>query len=166
MIAGLILVIIGGFLAVAGIMCRFAFFLESRDIPFTWKYYLCIGLSFLGTIPATVGFYLLTQIPVNSIQDYSQILTVLSILATGIITAFFTFSYANLKGDEVALPTLLSVCFVILFYFVFFAISFYIGKSKLIHNNENVEVFVPWIMWILLVANMMYDFMDYRRTPK
>jgi len=165
MILGSILVALGGTLAFVAVLCRFGFYAQSRIIKFGWKYYLCILMSFLGTILAAIGFYLLvTQTPINAKQDYSQILGVLSLLAAGIITGFFTFSYVNVSDDEVILPTCISCCFVVLFYLVFLAISYYVGRSSATHNIENVEGVVPGIMWLLLVANMIYDFLDYRKN--
>lgn len=163
-LVGEILVIAGLLLAVAAIMCRMLFF-HSRVIVFNRKYTLCLVLAFLGTLPAYIGYIILfSQTSINTTPgvDYSQILTLLSLLAAGTITGFFTFTYENVREDEKVLPTLLSMFFVAMFYLLFFLISYYAGRSKLTHNIEGAAVFVPSIMWLLLLANTAYDFLDYR----
>ncbi len=60
------------------------------------------------------------------------------------------------------MPTLISVCFVIMFYLVFGAISFYMGRDKGIHDIEFITPLGTIIMWMLLAANVGYDFLDYR----
>ena len=95
-------------------------------------------------------------------MDYSQILTVLSLLAAAIITGFFTFTFTEAAPDKHLMPSAISSCFVVLFYLVFAAISFYMGKSGHIHNAPYATCVVPMIMWVLLVANVVYDFWDYR----
>src|SRR5262245_58547904 len=137
-VGGIILVLIGLLLQVITLILRMYFFSGNRNITFNWQYYLCIGLSFAGTFPAAVGFYLLTQGPINNAQDYSQILTVVSLLAASLITGFFSFSYQNTRKDEWFLPTMTSICFVGLFYLVFFLLSFFLGASKLTHNIEGL----------------------------
>jgi hypothetical protein len=144
-----------------------AFFSETREIELKWKYGLCIGLSLLGTVPAAIGFYLVIgETPIHPKQDYSQILGILSLLAAGTITGFFTFSYQNVRKDEVALPTFLSVSFATMFYLIFSGICLYMGKSESIHNVEAAAQYVPAIMWLLLLANVMYDFLDYRTNEE
>ncbi len=137
----------------------------TRNIILDWRYYALLLLSLFGTLVAYLGFRQLAGVPVNEMVDYSQILTVLSLLAAGIITGYFTFTYEQSAADERFLPTALSTCFALLFYLVFGAISFYMGKSKQIHSTEGANTVGPIIMWVLLLANSFHDFWDYRKGP-
>ena len=94
--------------------------------------------------------------------DYSQILTVLSLLATGIITGFFTFTFQDAAHDERWLATAISICFALLFYTVFGALSLYVGRSAHIRAAEYAASLLPLLMCLLLLANALYDFWDYR----
>lgn len=166
---GLALVFVGMIVAVVAIILRAFFFRKSRHFEFGWHYYLCISMSMFGTVLAALGYFLLitespvgTAPPTNTTSDYSPILSVLSILAAGITAGFFAFSYNDMGNEEIILPTLLSICFVILFYVVFGALSLYMGRSRQVHFAEYVSVFGPLIMWMLLAANVAYDYLDYR----
>jgi hypothetical protein len=156
--------VIAGFcLSLLAVLLR-AFLYQTRDIKLGRKYYILLLLSVLGTIFAGVGLLQLTHVEINEGVDYSHILTVLSLLAAGIITGYFTFTYQDAAEDERFLPTAISICFVLLFYLVFAAISFYMGKSKQIHSAEGAIILGPVIMWALLLANAFYDFWDYREA--
>jgi hypothetical protein len=166
----MVLVLAGMFFAVLAIVMRAIVFRKSRRIEFGWQYYLLLMSALFGTMLGAAGFYMLTGTSINagttsSAVDYSQILGILSLLTAGITAGFFSFSYNNTDTEEIVLPTILSVSFTVLFYLLFAAISFYMGKSKFVHNVEYADVFGPLIMWFLLVANMAYDFLDYR-APK
>jgi len=136
---------------------------KNRKIPLNRKYYLLLCLSLVGGIVGAIGFFQLAQTPIDtSAVDYSQILTVLSLLAAAIVTGFFTFTFTEAADDEILFPSAISGCFVILFYLVFAAICFFMGKSGHIHNAPYAIIIVPTIMWLLLIANTLYDFWDYR----
>ncbi len=136
---------------------------KVRETPMNLQYYWLLSLSLIGSIVGAFGFSQLAQTSIDpSSVDYSQILTVLSLLAAAIITGFFTFTFTEAASDERLIPTAISCCFVVLFYLVFAAISFYMGKSSNIHNAPYARFFVIAIMWVLLVANHLYDFWDYR----
>lgn len=157
------LVIIGFSLAFLAIILR-AVILQTRKTKLDLKYYAFLSLSVIGSVIAGFGFSQLAQTEVNENFDYSQILTVISLLAAGIITGNFTFTYEEMAEDEIFITTLISICFTFLFYFVFAAISFYMGKSKQIHSVEGAVLIGPIIMWALLLANALYDFWDFRKS--
>lgn len=155
-------VIVGLILALISTILRATLY-KNRKIPIDAKSYTILCLSLLGGIIGAIGFFQLAQTPIDtSGVDYSQILTVLSLLAAAIVTGFFTFTFTEAADDELLLPSAISGCFVVLFYLVFAAISFYMGKSSHIHNAQYATSIVPSIMWVLLVANSLYDFWDYR----
>jgi hypothetical protein len=135
----------------------------GREISLDRKYYALLCISLTGSVFGLLGFFHLSQEPIDSSGiDYSQILTVLSLLAAAIITGYFTFTYTEAASDERLLPSAISACFVLLFYLVFGALSFYMGKSAHIHNAPYSAYIGSAIMWVLLVANALCDFWDYR----
>ena len=155
-------VIIGLTLALLSTLLRATLY-NNREIPLNRKYYGLMCLSLAGSIFGVIGFFQLAQTAIDtSGVDYSQILTVLSLLAAAIVTGFFTFTFTEAASDELLMPSAISACFTILFYLAFAAISFYMGKSSHIHNAPYAMFVVPTIMWVLLVANSLYDFWDYR----
>jgi NADH:ubiquinone oxidoreductase subunit 2 (subunit N) len=157
-------VAVGFALSLIAVLLRLAY--GTRNIKLDRKYYTLLLISLIGTFLAFSGFRQLAGVAINETVDYSQILTVLSLLAAGIITGYFTFTYEQSAPDERFLPTALSTCFALLFYLVFGAISFYMGKSKDIHSTEGANTVGPLIMWVLLLANSFHDFWDYRKFPK
>ncbi|HEV7645805.1 MAG TPA: hypothetical protein VGO50_17835 [Pyrinomonadaceae bacterium] len=171
---GFALVLVGCFFGVAAIVARaIVFRKDGRKIQFEkasskWWYYLCATLAMFGTGLAALGFFLLisdtpyVQTAGKAAPAYSSAIGILSILAAGVTAGFFSFTYNNVGGKEVVLPTLISVCFVIMFYLVFGAISFYMGRDKGIHDIEFITPLGTIIMWLLLAANVGYDFLDYR----
>ena len=158
------LVAAGFALSFLAVLLRLAY--RTRFIKLGPKYYALLFISVIGTFVAYLGFKQLTGEAVNEAVDYSEILTVLSLLAAGIITGYFTFTYEQSAEEERFLPTALSTCFALLFYLTFGAISFYMGKSKQIHSTEGANSVGPVIMWVLLLANSFHDFWDYRKSSK
>ena len=121
-----------------------------------------ICLSLIGSVCGLVGFLDLSSLPVDTQStDYSQILTVLSLLATAVISGFFAWSFTDSVVEEIWLVTAVSACFYVLFYLLFGAISFYIGKSPSIHNAQYATTISAVIMWLILVVNVLLDFWDY-----
>jgi hypothetical protein len=159
----MLLVALGFGLSVVAVLLRLTY--GTRRIKLNLKYYTLLLISITGTFLAYLGFKRLAAVAVNEAVDYSQILTVLSLLAAAIITGYFTFTYEQSAADERFLPTALSTLFVLLFYLVFGSISFYMGKSKQIHTTEGANTVGPLIMWVLLLANSFHDFWDYRKPP-
>jgi hypothetical protein len=158
-------VLIGLILGFGSVILRTILF-TSRKITLDKKYYGLIGLSLLGSAVGSWGYHDLISGNVDTATDYSQILSVLSLLAAGIITGFFTFTFTHAAEDERVLASAISACFVLLFYIVFAALSFYMGKSPHIHRAAYSNIVGPLIMWLLLVANTLFDFWDYREEPK
>jgi hypothetical protein len=164
----MILIVVGCILGITALMGR-AIAFEGRSIELGRRFYLLLAVSVIGTLLAFKGLYDLANatpvptlpLPSNAV-DYSQILTVLSLLAAGIVTGYFTFTFQEAADDECWLATAISACFVILFYSVFGALSLYIGKSAHIRASEHASTLLPFIMWLLLLANALYDFWDYR----
>lgn len=162
------LIVVGCILAIVALLGR-AITFEGRTIELGRRFYTLLAVSVAGSLMAFKGFFDLANampmpmlpLPSNAV-DYSQILTVLSLLAAGIVTGFFTFTFQDAADDERWLATAISTCFVILFYCVFGALSLYVGKSAHIRASEHASTLLPLIMWLLLLANALYDFWDYR----
>jgi len=162
------LVALGCLLAVGSLIGRAVIF-NGRAMPLSRKFYALLACSLAGSLLAFRGFYeLANSCPVPTLPtpantaDYSQILTVLSLLAAGIVTGFFTFTFQDAANDERWIATAISVCFAVLFYAVFGALSIYIGLSPHVRASEHATIILPPIMWLLLAANVLYDFWDYR----
>jgi hypothetical protein len=168
---GFALVLIGCLFGVLAVVLRaIVFRKDGRKITFGWWYYLLITMAMFGTVLAALGFFLLISDLPNAgktVPAYSSAIGILSILAAGVTAGFFSFTYNNVGEKEIVLPTLISACFVIMFYLVFGAISFYMGRDKGIHDIEYITPLGTIIMWMLLAANVAYDFLDYRdHRPK
>lgn len=159
------LVMLGFVLTSLGILLREGLY-KTREIPMTRKYGGLLGLCIGGSVAALLGFFQLASTSANSNTDYSQMLTILSILAAGITTGYFTFSYGDVGEDEHILATAIALVFVALFYLTFAAISFYMGKSEIIHSTEGANLIGPLIMWLILMGNVLYDFWDYREVDE
>lgn len=147
-----------------------AFFLRGAKRRLEWnldrKYYRLLLLSAAGSVLAFVGFFQLSRGPASENPvDSSQVLTVFSLLASGIIAGYFNFTFDQAAEDEQFFPSALSISFILLFHLVFAAISFYIGKSKIMHAIEGVNIIVPLIMLILLLSINVREFWDYRKAP-
>lgn len=154
----------GGFISIISVIFRAVIF-NDRKKTTGCKYWGFMGIPIEGSVIGFIGFLRLAHLPVDSSQiDYSQILTVLSLLATAVITGFFSWSFTESAKDENFIVTAISVCFIGLFYLLFSAISFYMGQSENIHNAPYAAILVPIIMWLLLTVNTLLDFWDYRDT--
>ncbi len=134
---------------------------RNQNFAVNWKYALLTLLSINGCVLTLVGFIVLAHSPAQIGVDYSVILTVLSLISAGIISGFFTFSYQEAGKNDKYFPNIISVCFTLLFYLLFGAVSFYIGKSEEIHKAEYASTIVPIIMALILAVNTLFDFWDY-----
>lgn len=157
-------VAVGFSLSLIAVLLRLLY--RTRRIRLDYKYYSLLCLSIVGSLLAFIGFLQLSRTPINESVEYAQILSILSLLAAGIITGYFTFTYEQAASDELLFPTAYSTCFALLFYFVFSVICFYMGKSRHVHNTEGANIFVPVIMGVILLANAFRDFWDYRKGPE
>ena len=135
---------------------------EAQRPSFWWLMYV----SLLGNILGAVAFYQLSTLPVVEGFDYSKILTVLSLLAAAVIAGFLAWSFMDAAKDEIMITTFISICFTSLFYALFFALSFYIGKSKYTHYAEFAPLICSLIMWIIMMVNTLIDFWDYRAVSE
>lgn len=160
---GLTYVIAGCFINVCMIILR-AIFIErcSNSVPLSFWLFLSISSS--AILMSTYGFYLFISLPKNCSNDYTLILTILSLLSAGIISGFFTFSYNRSSKEERFLPNALAICFTTLFYLLFGAVSYYMGKSQLIESVEYVNILGAVIMGFILMGNLFFDFWDYIST--
>lgn len=93
--------------------------------------------------------------------DFSSVLSILSLLAAGVIAGKFAFSYHEVASDERFLATALSILIVLLFYVLFGAVSFYAGASETVSAAPKIELVIPAIMAIILFSNTLHDYWDY-----
>jgi cytochrome bd-type quinol oxidase subunit 2 len=156
-----------GLVALGFVLSLVAFILRGlkarTEWNLDWKYYRLLALSVFGSVLAFIGFLLFSHGTPDTV-DYSQILTVFSLLASGMIAGYFSFTFEQAADDEQFFPFALSTCFILLFYLVFAAISFYIGKSSRIQSIEGANIIAPVIMGMLLLAISVREFWDYRKA--
>ncbi len=129
-------------------------------------YWRIIGIAILGDIIALIGFIFLSYGQSNPCVEYSNVLTILSLLSAGAIASNFAFSYQTAKTDESSFTFLLAVGYKILFLLLFGSLSFYIGKSVQVSKAEWIQIIVPVIMFIIVFTNTIFDFWDYRDVGK
>ncbi|MFN5027956.1 MAG: hypothetical protein ACK5D9_02310 [Burkholderiales bacterium] len=91
----MLFIIVGVLTSISALAIRAQTF-PSRRILLASRYWILLIQSLLGTCLACVGFYQLATVlpapvlPVSTnMPDYGQVLTVLSLLATAIVTGFF-----------------------------------------------------------------------------
>lgn len=94
-------------------------------------------------------------------MNYSSVLTILSLLAAGVIAGKFAFSHHEVASDERPLATALSILIVLLFYVLFGAVAYYSGISDGVSTAPLVEFLIPSIMGIVLISNTLHDYWDY-----
>lgn len=142
-----------------------------RDYPLTrpsfrtpfWRY---VFLSLVGNFFAFLGFRCLAMSSHNSGQNYSGVVQVLALLSAGAIAGFWGISFEKAEYDEITFLNIISAFFVVIFYALFFSISFYIGKDPHLQPAPGVSWFVPGIMFLLLEINAVIDIWDYRKLRK
>ena len=134
---------------------------RNQHFTLSWSYAFLTILSIIGCVFAFVGFTIFAHAAVHPGVDYGIILTVLALLSAGIIAGFFTFSYQEAGNNDKCFPNFISIGFTLLFYLLFGAVSFYIGKSEQIHKVEYASTIVPIIMALILAVNSLFDFWDY-----
>lgn len=111
---GAFLVALGLALNITSIVLR-AVLYDGRKIKLELKYYGIMGISLLGTFSGLFGFLALSNGEIDSSKnDYSQILTILSLLAAAIVTGFFLRSH-------MAMLLMMKCCYPLeyLWYFLF-----------------------------------------------
>ena len=160
-------------LAFAFALCSTAFLIRAYSFPTRevelrgdGRYWFLIVLSLIGSSIAFFGFRELANAPANASADYTSVLTILSLLAAGVIAGYYGFTFWEAAEDEYAVSNAISIGFTLLFYFLFGAVSFYMGKSENIHSAENIATIFPLIMSLILAVNAVYDFWDYRKEEE
>ena len=163
--SGLYFIILGCLIHLIVIVVR-AIVVKQEQNKISARFWILLGVAILSTIIASYGFYLFLRLNPNEDNNYELILTILSLLSAGIISGYFTFSYRNSLKSEPILPNAISLCFTLLFYFLFGSVSFYMGKSQLIEGIEHVEWLIALIMFLLFLGNLLFDFWDYLQVNK
>ncbi len=159
---GVALCLLGFMLCLAAVAVRAERYPDRCVRELRPRYSSLLILSLIGNSIAFFGFRSLVSAPGSSGADYSTVLSILSLLATGVITGNFVFSYRKQAEDEAFLVNLISIWFMALFYLLFGAISFYMGQDHKVHGAPGIAMIAPLIMSMILVANALFDFWDYR----
>ena len=141
---------------------------KSRDFKIDAKWQVLILASLLANIIAFFGFQdlLNTMFVEEESENYATILTVLSLLSSGIIAGNFAFSYQDSANDEGFLTNAISIVFISLFYLLFASVNYYSGKSIDIKKIDGLIYILPTIMTLILIANTLYNYWDYRETEE
>ena len=159
----IIFVSISGLICIFCIICRAVICGDKKSNP---RFTMLLLISLTGNIFAFFGFKLLIEQSPKVGIDYSNILLILSLLATGIITGNYTFTYQDSRTKDSIFPNVISIFFTILFYFLFGAISYYMGKSESISSIESVSLIIPIIMTLVIITNILFDYWDYLNEEK
>jgi len=151
--------VINGFLlALTAISLRAALF-PGRKVTDCRLYFGLKVLAIFSTVIAGLGFSCMAHAPADvSGADYSQVLSLLGVLAAAALIGFFTYKSS---GTGAIGQTVASASFMGLFYLLFGAISFYLGMSTSMHQASGMGSLLPFIMWVFLVVNVLLDFADY-----
>jgi len=158
-----VVLVLGGFGLCLVVLVVRARMYDNKEPELNWKYYYTfLTLCIVATFIAFLGFNILASGPAGPEADYSSVLTILSMLAAGTVAGFFVFSHGEKGHRERFFPNAIAICFMGLFYLLFAGVAFYIGKSASVHAAERASVLVPFIMWVILVVNTLFDFWDYR----
>lgn len=139
---------------------------ETRDFNIDWKWWLLIVGSLGANLFACIGFHDLMKSTENTGIDHSSVLSVLSLLAAGVIAGNFAFSYQEAAADERILPNAISLIFVNLFYLLFGSVSYYFAKSTDTIAIEGLVWVLPAIMTLILIANTLNNYWDYREVDE
>lgn len=125
------------------------------------RYWLPLLASLAGDLLGGLGFLLLIQTAQPQETEYGDVLTVLSLLAAGVIAGKFAFSHQETAEDERALTAALSIIILFLFYSLFGAVSYYGGLSPDFRAAPMIEMIIPIIMVAVLFANTIHDYWDF-----
>jgi len=144
------------------------FIFPNRDFKINKVWWILIVISLIADIVAFKGFQdlLSTLFVKDNSSSYTTILTVLSLLSSGIIAGNFTFSYQDSAEDESLLTNTISIIFISLFYLLFSAVTYYTGKSVEVYKIDYLIYILPAIMTLILIANTLYNYWDYRETSE
>jgi hypothetical protein len=172
LIGSLELVILGWGFSLISIGLR-GIYLKDRNFPLSCPMFrICLGLSILGNIVAFLGFHFIAAgygkpgyCDIADNTAYSDALTVLSLLSAGAFAGFCAVEYDKARKDEYNLLNIISLLFISLFYVLFTAICYYIGKSPQTNRMECLSWIVPIAMLLLLLVFVVIDIWDYR-DPK
>jgi hypothetical protein len=153
------------------IVSLMALFLRDSCLPRDFelcscRFRMCLGLPLSANLVAVLGFHGLANGSGTPNGDQRAILEVLSLLSAGAVAGFWGIEYGEAHCDETHLLNIISALFVILFYSLFIAICFYIGKSTEMQKTPGASWVVPGIMALLLEINAVIDIWDYRKPRK
>lgn len=125
------------------------------------RYWIPLSVALLADGVAGYGFNVLMQRSPTPDTSYSAVLTILSLLAAGVIAGRLAFSHQEIAQDERALGTSLSVLLALLLFLLFGAVAYYAGLSSDISAAPDIHIVIPVIMGVLLLANTVSDYWDY-----
>jgi hypothetical protein len=164
---GVMLVPLGFLLHLAATMQRGREYAEGRvesDDPRYFRNLLTASVA--GAVLALGGFLALANSPAHPGVDYGSTHLILAILAAGVTAGFFAFSVAGGGRGEADLANIISITYMALYYLLFGALSFYMGKSQEIHDAEGMTILGPFVLFGIMVVSVLFNFWDYRRAPK
>lgn len=129
-------------------------------------YWICMWLSLANVVFASCVNYRLLTNTQPSHQDYSAILTALSLLTAGVISGYFATSYQDADESESWLLTALSIIFISLFVTLFGSIAYIVGLSGIIVEHPQLGLVLSIATGLILAAIVMHSFWDYVTFPE
>ena len=141
---------------------------KNRNFKINYIWWLLIICSLIANIIAFFGFQNLldTLYVKEESNNYTTILTIFSLLSSGIIAGNFAFSYQDSADDEGLLTNAISIVFISLFYLLFSLVNYYTGKSIEVNKIDGLRYILPTIMTLILIANTLYNYWDYREIDE
>jgi len=142
------------------------FMYTSRDFSIDFRWWLLVFCAMIPNVLVYIGLHNLLVCTENTGVDHSSILSVLSLLSAGVIAGNFAFSYQDASDDEIILPNAISLVFVNLFYLLFGAVTYYFAESTDVLSVSGFTWILPTIMTLILTANTLNNYWDYREVSE
>jgi purine-cytosine permease-like protein len=169
------LVILGFLMTAIALVFRDRFFGEKEQRWYNWnkrEIWACVVLWILGSTIAALGWALLAHGGQGEACEnvteagYADVLTVLSLLAAGAIAGWCAVEYQEFDPSETHLLNVIAGLFVAVFYVLFTAICYYLGKNPRTRDVQGIHWVIPLTMWLILLVFALIDIADYRPTDK
>jgi hypothetical protein len=161
---GVMLVPLGFVLHLAAIMQRGREYAGDQVEPDAKYFRNLLTASLAGAVLALGGFLALANSPAHSGVDYGSTHLILALLAAGVTVGFFSLRVAGAGPGEADLANVISISYMGLYYLLFAALSFYMGRSQEIHDAEGMSILGPFVLFGIMAVSILLNYWDYRRV--